>query len=129
MMRLKRRDRGQSLVEFALIAPIFFLLLIGLFDAGYAIYASNTVANAARSAARLAIVNQVAADVEAEALRHSVSLGQDRLTITLDPCSSVGCSYGVTVEYDYRPVTPLIGAIFDPAISSTAVMPVENKNP
>ena len=129
MIRQNRSRRGQSLVEFALIAPVFFLILIGLFDVGYGIYAYNTVANAARSAARVAIVNQVAADVEAEARRFAGSLGTDRVTVTLDPCSSTGCSYGVTVEYDYQPVTPIIGSVFDPIISSTSRMPVENTNP
>ena len=129
MRRQKRSGRCQSLVEFALIAPVFFLIVLGLFDVGYAIYAYNTVGNAARSAARVAIVNQVAADVEAEARRLAVSLGNDRVTVTLDPCSTIGCSYGVTVEYDYRPVTPIIGSVFDPIISSTARMPVENTNP
>ena len=115
-MSRHQRSRGQSLVEFALVAPVFFLIVIGLFDVGYAIYAYNTVSNAARSAARVAIVNQVAGDVEAEARRHAVSLGEDRVTVTLDPCSSNQCSYGVTVEYDYQPVTPIIGNVFDPII-------------
>lgn len=124
-----RRTRGQSLVEFALIAPLFFLLVIGLFDAGYAVYAYNTVSNAARSAARVAIVNQDAGDIEAEARRLAVSLGADRITVTLDACSISGCEYGVTVLYDYQPVTPLVGNVFDPTITSTARMAVEYENP
>lgn len=123
-----RRRRGQSLVEFALAAPIFFLIIIGLFDVGYAVYAYNTVANSARSAARVAVVNQVASDIEDEARRMAVSLGS-RITVTQDACNVVGCPYSVTVEYDYVPATPLIGNLFDPVIRSTAVMPVENTNP
>lgn len=121
--------RGQSLVEFALVAPIFFLLLIGLFDAGYAIYSYNTVANAAREAVRVAIVNPAPDDVEAEARRAAVSLGASRVTVDQVPCNELGCSYSVTVTYDYEPATPLIGRLFNPTIASTAVMPVENENP
>ena len=53
---LRRKSRGQTLVEFALILPIFVLLLVGIFDFGRAIYAYNTISNAAREAVRVAIV-------------------------------------------------------------------------
>jgi hypothetical protein len=50
---------GQSLVEFALVFPLLILFLFGLFDLGRAVYAYNTVANAAREGARVATVNQI----------------------------------------------------------------------
>ncbi len=53
-----RRRRGQALVEFALIIPLFLLLLVGIFDLGRAVFAYNTLTNAAREGARIAIVNQ-----------------------------------------------------------------------
>ena len=49
-----RRDTGQSLVEFALVIPIFLLVLFGLLDMGRAVYSNNTLAQAAREATRLA---------------------------------------------------------------------------
>ena len=48
------REGGQSLVEFSLILPIFFLLLFGLIDMGRAVYVNNTLSQAAREATRLA---------------------------------------------------------------------------
>jgi len=59
MPRLRRRDRsrGQGLVEFALVLPIFMVMLIGMVDLGRAIWANNSVANAAREAARFAAVH------------------------------------------------------------------------
>lgn len=48
------RQRGQALVEFALVLPIFLLIMFGLIDMGRAIYANHTVTQAAREAARLA---------------------------------------------------------------------------
>lgn len=50
-------DRGQAIVEFALVLPLFLLILIGMVDVGRAIWANNSVANAAREAARYAIVH------------------------------------------------------------------------
>lgn len=54
------RDRGQGLVEFALVIPVIMLLIFGAVDLGRAVYAYNTIANAARDGARVAAVNQIA---------------------------------------------------------------------
>ncbi|HEX9044179.1 MAG TPA: TadE/TadG family type IV pilus assembly protein [Candidatus Limnocylindrales bacterium] len=55
-----RPERGQTLVEFALVIPIVFMIFSGIFDLGRAVYAYNTIANAARQGARVAAVNQLA---------------------------------------------------------------------
>jgi len=51
--------RGQGLVEFALVFPIIILILFAIFDLGRGVYAYNTIANAARVGARVAVVNQI----------------------------------------------------------------------
>ncbi len=56
---LARGGRGQGLVEFALVFPIIVLIFFGIFDLGRGVYAYNTIANAARVGARVAIVNQI----------------------------------------------------------------------
>jgi Flp pilus assembly protein TadG len=52
----RRRSRGQTLVEFALVLPVFFLLLFGLIDMGRFVYMNSTLSQAAREAARLGAV-------------------------------------------------------------------------
>jgi len=54
---IRARDAGQSLVEFALVLPLFLAILIGMVDIGRGIWANNVIANAAREAARYAIVH------------------------------------------------------------------------
>ncbi|HEY2014950.1 MAG TPA: TadE/TadG family type IV pilus assembly protein [Bryobacteraceae bacterium] len=50
-MRRSDRNRGQALIEFALIVPLLFLLIVNAINfAGY-LYAGVTVANAARGGA------------------------------------------------------------------------------
>ncbi len=82
---LYRDQRGAALVEFALIAPVFFLLLFGLFDLGQLVYAKAVLAGAVQEAARSAaletadtakaderireIVRLVAPDADVEPLR------------------------------------------------------------
>ncbi len=44
----KRRQRGGSLVEVALLAPWIFFLFVGIFDFGFYAYAAICTQNAAR---------------------------------------------------------------------------------
>ena len=47
-------SRGQSLVELALIAPVFLLLLLTAIDLGRLLYSQITITNAAKEAALVA---------------------------------------------------------------------------
>lgn len=49
------RERGASLVEFALVLPLFLLLVGGMVDFGRAFYTQVTLTNAAREGARSAM--------------------------------------------------------------------------
>jgi hypothetical protein len=51
------KPRGQAMVEFALVFPIFILLMVGMFDLGRVIWVNDTLATASREAARFAIVH------------------------------------------------------------------------
>jgi Flp pilus assembly protein TadG len=53
----KEGQRGQSLVEFALLLPIMLLIITGLFDVARAVWQENTLAYAAREGTRFAIVH------------------------------------------------------------------------
>lgn len=50
------RRRGQGLVEFALVIPIFLLILFGLIDVGRFVFLSSSLSQAAREGARLGSV-------------------------------------------------------------------------
>lgn len=58
-MRLGRRegDRGQALVEMALMLPVLVLLLVGVFDLGRAVWLSNSLATAVREGTRYGVVH------------------------------------------------------------------------
>lgn len=57
LFRGRRRTRGQALVEFSLVAPMFFILLFGIIEAGRFIFYYETLSHATREGARYAIVN------------------------------------------------------------------------
>jgi hypothetical protein len=54
--RRRRPASGQSLVEFAVVLPMFLLLLTGVFDGGRLVYMNTVLSQAAREAARAASV-------------------------------------------------------------------------
>jgi Flp pilus assembly protein TadG len=151
-MRLVRRPerRGQALVEFALILPVFVLVLVGLFDAGRAVFAATTVNNAAREGARQAIVDQTLSHIQAHALSQAVGLdiGTDAIDVdyrdpstpnspnsclTTSGVSKVGsnaingCLAVVRVAYPYVAVTPIVGNILGPQeLVGESFFPVEH---
>ena len=135
-----KTGRGQGLAEFALIFPVMMLVILGLFDLGRAIYAFNTIADAARTASRVIIVDQTQVDgiylAQTQGAQQAVALGLDPSAITISfeaydlsgPCTTlaIGCIADVTVPYNFSAVTPIISSIVGTfTMSSTTRFPVE----
>jgi hypothetical protein len=53
----KRRRRGQALVEFALVSPLLFLLIVAIIETGRFVFYYHVVNEATREGARYAIVH------------------------------------------------------------------------
>lgn len=53
----RKGERGDALVEFALVVMLFFLMVFGIVDFGRAFYTYHFLSTAARSATRWAMVN------------------------------------------------------------------------
>lgn len=52
--RSRRFDDGQGLAEFAIVLPIFLLIVFGMIDVGRVVWATDDITNAAREGARYA---------------------------------------------------------------------------
>ncbi|KPJ50401.1 MAG: hypothetical protein AMJ38_01880 [Dehalococcoidia bacterium DG_22] len=133
--RTGKGERGQSLVEFALVLPIFLLVLFAIVDFGMAFHAWITVTNSAREGARLGAVRASATDVEQRVRDTADSLNEDDLLVTVTNAEGdPGESVVVDVSYGYSLITPLAdivsmmsgGSISDSlTLSSTADMRLE----
>ena len=79
-----REEGGTSAVEFALIAPVLFLIIIGILDLGRAVNAYVTVSNAAREGTHYAALHPTAApSAIASAVRQRVApLDPSAVTVT-----------------------------------------------
>lgn len=56
LRRLRDDRRGVTILEFAMVAPVMLLLLLGFFDLGYRVYAQSVLQGALHDAARMATV-------------------------------------------------------------------------
>lgn len=54
-------DRGQAMVELALVAPLFVMLLVGIITLGIGVFYQQQMTNAAREAARYASIHSATA--------------------------------------------------------------------
>lgn len=105
-----RRDgeKGQNLVEFAMVLPIFLILVFAIVDFGMGFHAWITVTNAAREGARVGAVGADSATIEARVTDTASSLAANDLTITVvNAQGAQGEAVSVDVEYDYQLITPL----------------------
>jgi len=125
--RRKNGEKGQALVEFTLLVPIFLLLLFAIVDFGMGFYSWITITNAAREGARLGAVHaplnvasspcfgkaslkvciedrvRDASDLSNEATKMTVTISGEQ-----DP---PGESVVVEVDYEYDLLTPLAGLV------------------
>ena len=109
MKTVGKREKGQNLVEFALILPLFLLLVVGMAEFGRAWMTKNILTGAAREAVRAAAVLPKAnACVNAKAIADPIlaSAGIPPLV-----CGDVDTTIdnpvpivSVTTRYTYSPI-------------------------
>lgn len=110
---LGRHERGQSLIEMAIILPVILLILAGVFDFGRVFYTYTVVVNAAREAAFAGAAEQLndtslRALITAELQRGGVSGGSATSTITYESKGSPAAQT-ITVDLSYEvPLTILV---------------------
>ncbi len=65
-----KKQRGQVIIEFALILPLFLLMIFGLIYSGMLFYDYSTLSNVARSAAREAAITQTVTENDSTITGH-----------------------------------------------------------
>lgn len=82
--RILRDEFGASAVEFALISPILVLLLVGLFDMGFTVYANTMLQGALQRAARSSTVEGAGSNLTAidDSVRNEVRKVVPNATVT-----------------------------------------------
>ena len=120
--RRARPDAGQATVEFALVLPLLFALLVLLFQVALVGRDEILVVHAARDAAR---AEAVAPDLEAA--RAAARRTLPGASVQVLSRGGVGGVVRVEVSYVSRTDLPLFGALVpDVTLRATSVMRVED---
>ncbi len=115
-MEYKRKERGQSLVEFVLILPVLLIILAGMLDLGRLYFAYVAVTDAAAEGVAYAAICPDDSDgVKDRAQAASGGLIEiDRGLVGIEPLPIIVASgepVTVTVNYTFTLATPFISAM------------------
>ncbi|WP_223592031.1 TadE/TadG family type IV pilus assembly protein [Neobacillus bataviensis] len=123
-----KSEKGQSLVEFALILPILILLLLGIIDFARIFHVYLTMDHAGREAARAASIGKDDSNIKSTAINNASSIGltADKIVVTPTGTRSSGSNVTIKITYPVTFLTPMIGNIIGPlTLTDTTVMRVE----
>ncbi len=109
-LNVSKNQKGVALVEMALAAPILVVVLFGLLEFGYIIYAKEVIANASREGVRLGVVlsnpRKTQAEIEEQVRNYLEKSGFDPAEVTMTypnglPGAS-GTPFAVRLSYAYN---------------------------
>jgi Flp pilus assembly protein TadG len=96
--RKRQKRKGAALVEFALIAPLFFTLILGIVEVGRMLMVQQLLVNAAREGARASVMpGETDAQVTTVVSNAMSAAGVSGYTETLSPTEASGPSSGTTM--------------------------------
>ncbi len=112
-MRLQRED-GIVALEFALILPLFLLIVAGIIEFAVMLFDQQVITNAGREGARAGIVQAIpkpsVADIQSVVSTYLTGAGLDAASATVD-VTGEGLAFGndltVRVAYPYNFLVPL----------------------
>ena len=119
--RLRRNHRlanrcGAAAVEFAIVAPVFFLLVIGMIEVGRAMMVQQVLINASRVGARQAVMAGATSSAVQTAVvdyAKSVAVPSVSVSVTPDPAAAKsGDTVTVTTSVGYNSVSWLASPWF-----------------
>jgi Flp pilus assembly protein TadG len=119
--RLQRGQRfanrcGAAAVEFAIVAPVFFLLVIGMIEIGRALMVQQVLINASRVGARQAVTAGATTSAVQNAVKDyatSVAVPSVSVSVTPDPAAAKsGDTMTVTTSVNYNSVSWLASPWF-----------------
>jgi Flp pilus assembly protein TadG len=103
------RRRGAAVTEFALVAPIFFMMVIGFIEFGRALMVQEVLINASRVGARMASTtgsSTAAVQTAVTSYATSVAVPSVSVTVSPDPATAIaGTAITVTATVPFDKVS------------------------
>src|SRR5688572_173250 len=93
----RRLRRGAAVTEFAIVAPLFFMLIIGFIEFGRALMVQQVLINASRVGARQAITTgATGAEVQTAVEEYAAGVAVPGVTVSVSP-DPVGAAAGTAI--------------------------------
>jgi Flp pilus assembly protein TadG len=113
----RRNRRGTAAVEFALVAPVFFLLVFGMIEYGRMVMVQQVITNASREGARVGVLDgSTSTNVTTAVSTYLTSARISGATTTCNPSNPSSAGYGqpvtVTVSVPFSSVSWLPTPLF-----------------
>jgi Flp pilus assembly protein TadG len=110
-----RTERGQTATEFAIVLPVFCLVLFGIIQFGIVFHNYITLTDAVRAGSRKAVVSREsgspAGDAEAAVRKAAKNIDQNKLSVSVTPSPPWAKGSEVTVRATYPYSVNLIGLV------------------
>jgi Flp pilus assembly protein TadG len=126
----RKRHRGAAVVEFAIVAPVFFVMVFGMIEFGRMIMVQQVLTNASREGARIAVLDgTTVSDINTKVQSYLTAAGLPAVNPVLSPSDPSTAGYGapvsVTVQVSFSQVSWLPTPMFlsgSTQLSATTVM-------
>ena len=130
MLKRWRSEKGQEVVEFALVIPLLFLLLFGIIDFSNIIFSYDTISNATREGARYGIIHPTdTSGIELAARRLTTGLDSTALHFAItypgNDTIRVAATYDVSLITGF--VIDIAGGSPTLRLDSVSTMQIEKK--
>jgi hypothetical protein len=101
-------ETGQSLVEFAIVAPFLLLIILGILDLGRLIFINTMLSAAVQEGARAGAVSTNFTQIESVVQDRLSGVDRDDVEISIDRTEHYT---EVEIVYAFHPITPMIGTV------------------
>ena len=100
---VRRARRGVATVEFAVLAPVFFVVVLGVIEFTRAMMVEELLTNAAHEGARAGVLdNAQASDVTSAVNNYLAAAGISGATTTVSPSPPSSAPYGQSVTVNVQ---------------------------
>ncbi|WP_162917157.1 TadE/TadG family type IV pilus assembly protein [Dongia deserti] len=120
--RLARDQRGTAAIEFGVVAPVFFAMLLGIIDVGRYMWTLNTIQYAIDDGVRYGVVQQKSDSEVTDWVKKSMA-GLKTSTINVDVDSSDPTLLSVSADTTYTFLFPISAFMETTTIDLSTQMP------
>ena len=125
----RRKRRGAAVVEFAVVAPVFIMLVFGMIEYGRMVMVQQLMVNASREGARVAVLDgATTSSVQSQVNTFLTNAAISGQTVTVNPNPPSSAGYGapvtVTVTIPFSSVSWLPSPMYlgGKTLTATTVM-------